>query len=701
MPNKLKFIIVAFIIVIAFGFGRHRSSSGQSFTNYIYFPLVSIDRTTWIGPYGGTIVAVAIDPIFPNVIYAGTYGSGVFKSPDRGDHWSEVNSGLGNLQIYSLAIDPVNPSIIYAGTYRSQVYKSTNGGNSWTWAGNGMQNPAIVYSMAIDPVNPSVVYAATRGERICDPDGSNCNYNGIVYKSSNAGLTWLPSLVNVAGPTTEDYAYSLAVNPNRHEQVHATFHQHGLWRSDDSGVTWGYINPGINQYGRSIIISPQLDYSSTYYYGTWDAPSVYKTINSGGLWTSVNNEVIHVYSMAFDPLSANTVYVASFSHGVVKTNNGGQNWQDAGLQSNSLYSIVVNPNATNNLFVGTDGDGLYRSTDYAASWQRSITGINDAMVTTAVHSPTNPNLTYASIYGAGVYTSDGRTNTWQEINNGLDDKFVHDLIMDPSNPSLLYALTDTAGLFQYNLSGSNGWVKVGMGLPLSFVPQSAYPPDHPNATLDMQEAVTVPQEFTEVAQLANVGLLTMVYAPSNSSRAYIGTVFSGAYRSTDGGQSWVSAGLGGQSVYSLAVDVLDPNLVYAATNIANSMKYSTDGGQNWKDANLSAQFYSVTTSPTQPGVVYAGTNTGIYRYQAGSFTSLGLSDQSVTSIACDPNRPGVIFAGTSSGAYYSTNWGSSWTFVDQQLDGQTILSISFNPTVPNLVYFSTKAHGVYLTYIKY
>jgi hypothetical protein len=52
---------------------------------------------TSIGPEGGWIYALAVDPNTPTTLYAGTYGGGMFKSTDGGATWSPVNTGLTNL----------------------------------------------------------------------------------------------------------------------------------------------------------------------------------------------------------------------------------------------------------------------------------------------------------------------------------------------------------------------------------------------------------------------------------------------------------------------------------------------------------------------------------------------------------------------------------------------------------------------------
>src|SRR5262249_519160 len=49
---------------------------------------------TSLGPGGEPVGALAIDPIPPTTLYAGTGGNGVFKSTNGGSSWSAVNTGL-------------------------------------------------------------------------------------------------------------------------------------------------------------------------------------------------------------------------------------------------------------------------------------------------------------------------------------------------------------------------------------------------------------------------------------------------------------------------------------------------------------------------------------------------------------------------------------------------------------------------------
>ncbi len=190
----------------------------------------------------------------------------------------------------------------------------------------------------------------------------------------------------------------------------------------------------------------------------------------------------------------------------------------------------------------------------------------------------------------------------------------------------------------------------------------------------------------------------MKYAPSDPQIAYLGTGGSGVYRSINGGVNWSPAGLGGETIQSLAVDPAQANLVYAATGTPGSLKISPDGGINWADASLPVTFYSLAASPTTPGILYAGTSSGLYSYAAGSWTQLGLAERAVTAIAVDPSLPGRLYAGTSeNGAYFSTDAGLSWHVLDRNLIGITVQSIQPDPDFPNYIYLSTKTHGVFLS----
>jgi len=133
---------------------------------------------------GLRVPVIAVDGNDSAIVYAGTFGAGIYKSSDHGGTWSATNQGLGNLTILTLAIDPSIPNTIYAGTGGGGVFKSVDAAGSWQAVNSGLTNPAIL-SVRVDPSDSATLYASTSG--------------GGVFKSSDAGITW--SAVNT-GITT-------------------------------------------------------------------------------------------------------------------------------------------------------------------------------------------------------------------------------------------------------------------------------------------------------------------------------------------------------------------------------------------------------------------------------------------------------------------------------------------------------------------
>src|SRR5262249_26464013 len=123
----------------------------------------------------------------PATLYAGTYG-GVFKSTDGGATWTVT--GLAKTNVNVLAIDPLHPSVLYAGTTGAYpespgfrgLFKSTDSGTSWSPINDGLSDVldlrVPVNALVLDPSHANVLYAATSG-------------NGV-FKSSDGGATWAP-----------------------------------------------------------------------------------------------------------------------------------------------------------------------------------------------------------------------------------------------------------------------------------------------------------------------------------------------------------------------------------------------------------------------------------------------------------------------------------------------------------------------------
>jgi photosystem II stability/assembly factor-like uncharacterized protein len=580
-------ILISLCILVLVGVSIHlpaqatASEAGGSILNYL--PLIkNIPPPVWIGPSGGSVISVAVNPLTPETVYAGTWGAGVYKSTDAGATWSAMNNGLGNQYIYSLAVNPLQPDTLYAGTHRGQLYKSVDGGRSWFWASSGIQSEAIVYTIAIDPVSPNTVYIGTRGAS----NNGQEPWNGIIYKSENGGANWYAVLTNAPEAWIQDWAYSIAVHPTSPNIVFAAMHQNGVYRSLDYGNTWVRSNKGLEDYtGRSIAIDASK-YPFYVYLGCWDTYSVFKSTDGGISWSARATGIINarVWWVTLDPFQPDNVYLGTQNLGIVKSIDGGNHWNIVGLPFHQVWGLAINPQDSQVVYSGSEWDGLTKTVDAGKNWFPSYKGIDNTSASGLATFSGDPKTYYAATKSLGVfYTHDAGENWTQYVTNLLDWS-IQTLVQNPSNRNILYALTTVSGLYYTDASQPNGWIESNTGLPYAQKPLPAFAENHP-----LNRPSVIEEEGDELTQPPGVqqpsttyhALYSMVFAPTDLNVAYIGTQMTGVYKSIDQGLTWTPTGLNDRSVWSLAVHPSDANLVYAATDVPGSIKVTHNGGLNW------------------------------------------------------------------------------------------------------------------------
>jgi len=173
-------------------------------------------------PLGGRVDYVRVDPRNANVVYAGTYGGGVWKSTDFTStqaHWQPITEGAPSLAVGGMDIDPAAPDTLYVGlgdpwdVEVGSVIKSTDGGTTWSAVNTGLAgllaSGSNMTALIIDPANPRVLYAGAAGAG--------------VFKSSDAGATWSPLSDGLANLNVQ----SLALAPGA---------RHVLYAGTSSGV---------------------------------------------------------------------------------------------------------------------------------------------------------------------------------------------------------------------------------------------------------------------------------------------------------------------------------------------------------------------------------------------------------------------------------------------------------------------------------
>lgn len=693
-----SWVYIALVVLIGFlTFQNDVGSVESSDPNILFLPIIRQGDPVWpIGPDGGHIVSIAIDPSNAAVMYAGTWGAGVYKSIDGGNSWKLINSGLGNYYINTIAIDPINTSIVYLGTQMDGVYKTSDGGSSWVPAGSGLNQDAIVYTIAIDPSTPTTLYAGTRSP------GTEPPWGGGVYKSDDGGSTWQVRNQGLG----EEWVYSIAINPISTNELYAATHSSGVHKSQDGASSWSAVNTGLADLAtRSLEIDPGNP--AIVLVGTWHTGSVFRTTNGGSSWSNVGSELgnAKIYRLKRDPSNPAIVYAATYKSGVSKSVDGGNVWNSSGLWPDFIYDVAVDPSSSTNVFVGTAGDGLYRSEDSGTSWSRSDSGLKATSVTSIFQDPSTPGTIYVSVFGGGVYKSSDLGFTWEEMNTGLSDKQVHTLVMAPDDPLRLFAGTDDSGVY-VSSDGGGSWSSSNSGFPAFSVQSKGFSlpfyhvPESEFIDQGVLEEFSLPPDRKKGLTFGgtDIGILEITIDQTTPSTIYVGTDGDGVFRSVDGGNSWSSTGLTAVRVNSIEIDPVNSANIYAGVSGSDgSLLWSFNAGTDWlfKNVGLDGKtVYSLAFDPQVATKMFAGTTDGVYEStNAGnSWAPSSLSGVAVYSLKIDPSDPQSIFAGAKDGFYVSKDGGATWVQDNRGLINLVVQTVHFTGKD---IYLGSNGGGAY------
>ena len=113
-----------------------------------------------------TIWSLAIDPVDPDILFAGTRPAAVYRSRDGGLHWEKLavdiarECSIGTPFVTGVVVDPDDHRIVWAGVEIDGVFRSTDGGDSWTHMKTGLYDPDI-HAVTIAATQPKRIYAST------------------------------------------------------------------------------------------------------------------------------------------------------------------------------------------------------------------------------------------------------------------------------------------------------------------------------------------------------------------------------------------------------------------------------------------------------------------------------------------------------------------------------------------------------------
>jgi photosystem II stability/assembly factor-like uncharacterized protein len=668
-----------------------------------------------IGPVGNRVSAVAGVPGDPNIYYIGAASGGVFKTVDGGIQWEPVFDDQPAASIGSLALDPVNPNVVWAGTgetfIRSNVsigngiYKSTDAGE--TWAHMGLEKTGRIGRILIHPTNPDIVFAAAMGHLYGPQEERG------VFRTTDGGLTWDRVLFVDENTGASD----MVMDPNNPEILFAgmwpmviwTWGRQsggpggGLYRSKDGGDTWerltgsGLPGPPIGKI--ALAMSPDnsdrvfalIETNSNRDFAPLDEHQgvLWRTDDGGESWTMVNGDhtlaqrPLYYTRMAVAPDDQNELHFLSTAHTIsldggrtiARGNAGGDN-----------HDMWIDPLLPDRMIVGHD-QGVSISTTRGKSWWRPRLPIAQMY-----HVYTDNQIPYY-VYGnrQDGPSSRGPSNSltfgdipigaWHSV-GGCESGFA---VPDPVDNHIVWS-----GCYEGILERLD--LRTGHSRNVSVWPDN--PEGWPAAELDYRFQWTFP----------------IAISPHDHTTVYAGSQH--VHQTTDGGHSWtvISPDLttndkskqqktGGLTpddasptyaavLFAIAESPMEEGLIWAGSN-DGQLHVTRDGGANW--TNVTSNIPDLppwgTISNIEPSRYAAGAtyitvdfhqvnNNDPFVYKT---TDYGQSWRSISSdiprsvfsyahvVREDPARQGMLYVGTENALYVSFDDGQHWTSLQSNL----------------------------------
>lgn len=654
------------------------------------------EHPPWIpvGPdnIGGRIADIAVHPTNAQIYYVAAASGGVFKTTNGGGSWSAVFDAMPSMSMGALAIDPLNPGVVYAGTgeassggysyFGTGIYKSTDAGA--TWQASGLENSRYIARIVLEPANPQRIWVAAMGEVYAT------NTERGVYLSPDGGLTWQRKLyLNdstgasdvVVHPTNPQIVFAAMWQRIRGPEVRqAGGRASGIFRSTDAGETWTRLTDGLpvqaDTVGRiGIAISPSNP--SVLYAIYANHPGffmgLFKSVDGGETWTRTNDSALEdIYSsfgwyfgnVRVRPDNPNVVFALGVD--LYRSMDGGQSWEDVGWGVHvDHHAMSFEPGQPTRILLGNDG-GMYRTTNNGNSWTFQ-TGLPVNQFYAATVDPQFPQRRYGGTQDNGtLQTLTGTVSNWQEILGG--DGFY--VLVDPTNSQRIYAeyqwgylcRSEDGGVwFDYAMDGINPSERTNWSTPIALDPQNAavvyYGAERlyrSNNNGNWWDAISPDLTDGGGAGNLNFGTITTIgVSPLNHQIIWAGTDDANVWVSTNYGASWQnrSQGLPNRWITRVSPDPLDSNGIYVCLSGFRNPEqnahlfYSSDLGVTWQSIS-------------------------------GDLPEGPLND-----VIPDPNFEQRLYAASDFGTFVSVNRGQQWVALGEDLPRVPVLDLVLhNPT---------------------
>ena len=692
--KRLLIILLAFLLLTPIDANSQRKRN-QKENNKTEKVSLNAFKFRNVGPafLSGRIADIAIHPNNENIWYVAVGSGGVWMTDNAGTTWKPIFDSQPVYSIGSVTIDPSNPSIIWVGSgenvggrhvgYGDGVYKSTDGGKSWK--NMGLKKSEHISEIIVHPDDSNVVYVASQG-----PLWSSGGDRGL-FKTTDGGKTWNKILGGSEWTGVTDIMMD-----SRHPNIiyAATWDRHrtvaaymgggpgsGIHRSDDNGNTWKKLSNGIpkSNLGKIGIAMSYQDNDVVYAAIETDRTKggVYKSVNRGESWTKMSNTVSggtgpHYYQELYtSPHKFDRLYLMNVQ--ILTSDDGGKNFRELEgrrQKHSDHHAIAFKDSDPDYIMVGTDA-GIYESFDLAKNWHYFLNLPLTQFYKVAVNNAEPFYHIFGGTQDNGSAGGPSATDEAAGITNRDWYKTLfadgHQSATDPVYNNIIYATTQEGRFHRIDLeTGEQVFVQ----------PQALEGDPHERYNWDTP----------------------ILVSPHDPARIYIGSYR--VWQSDNRGDSW---------------SPISGDLTRNENRIELPIMGRKQSWDNAWDVKAMSQYNTITSlseSPVQEGIIWAGTDDGFIQVTSNGgeswksipVTKLGLPERSfVNDIKADLFDSNTVYVSLdnhkegdlSPYLFKSSDLGESWESISNNIPDNTLVWRFVQDHVKKDLFFLATEFGIY------
>ena len=706
-----------------------------------------VQRWHFVGPapipvnaatsYSGRVVALAVHPTNPDIVYAGAAQGGLYRSLNAGASWTPLLDNALTLSIGSIAISPSDPTTVYVGTGETSfssdsffgvgVYRITNANTNPVVSGpfNKTSGGADVFTgrgiseIVLDPTDPNrMIVATAQGVAGIGGNATGATLpNAGVYRTTNA-LSANPVFekLNIQGTSSVNRSIADAAgdpaDPNRLlVSVVGGSGDGGVYLTTDAysavptftrtlatgnGNSLGRTEFAVHRSGDALTVYAAAGTATGTVYRSNDGGASFVPLSGGAGFC--NPQCFYDIAVAVDPTDVNKVYLGgSPALAFGRSINGG-----TGFVNNSTnlhvdtHAFAIAPSNPARVYFGSDG-GVWRTDDVNATPIVWTTLNNSSFSATQFQGislhPTDRNYTLGGTQDNGTQFLAPNGTTWVRSIGG-DGGFTA-IDQNSLSPTSLTAYHTFFNRTNTQIGFNRATTTDALGNP-------TWTSFRGCANGTSNNGINCTDDVLFYAP--------MITGPGSPSTLYFGTTR--LYRSTDTGTSMQDvSGVLPARISAIAVSAQDDNVRLVGT-VSGGIFVSTAAGAT-SMTNITGPIPSryvgrVAIDPTNANVAYVALNgfglaAGQHVWKTTNLLSptplwtvagVGIPDVPVSTFAIDPANTQNIFAGTDIGVFRSTNSGLSWEPFSDGLPRVAVFGMEFHRT-HRVLRIATHGRGVY------